>query len=348
MNLRNSLLVIIFSILMLPTLSYSQVIQIGKTMEASSQLIFWYDNDDSVFTRDASIQVTNTSSTDPVEVHIQIYSSTGDGVDVANTVRCIDGNFNDVLTANDTHVYAMDDIQLNNGEAGTIAPIPSVDGTKGFVVVTPVVGNGDNTAISFQHLIGSTYVSQTNVGGNQVMVVSAMGRDAVDLTNGQILAQGTTLDGVSTGLIQIQPTEIVFNVTDFNGFNVLFNFDIVAIVFADEYGPAGLLGYRAVPAESTWSPFLFDFDETSGSCPIATNSCFNNWGLSAQNTAFDQLIDPGINICDAVVLPPDFSGLTSGWSRSFIMGIDPLENQLVLVNLNGDTDAAAAVWANTK
>ena len=346
MNLRNSLLVIIFSILMLPTLSYSQVIQIGKTMEASSQLIFWYDEDDTsqVATRNTGIQLTNTSSTDPVEVHIQIYSSTGDAADVANTVRCIDGNFNDVLTANDTHVYDMDDIQLNNGEAGTIAPIPSVDDTKGFVVVTPVVGNGDNTAISFQHLIGNTYVHQSGV---QSLDISAMGRDAVDLTNGQILAQGTTLDGVSTGFIQIQPTEIVFNVTDFNTGPLDF-FDIVAIVFADEYGPAGLLGYRAVPAESTWSPFLFDFDETSGSCPIATNSCFNNWGLSAQFSAANELIDPGINICDAVVLTPDFSGLFSGWSRNFIMGLDPLENQLVLVNLEGGGDHAGAVWANTK
>ena len=344
MNLRNSLLVIIFSILMLPTLSYSQVIQIGKTMEASSQLIFWYDQDDLNAFRETAIQLTNTSSMDSVEVHIQIYSSTGDNADVANTVRCIEGNFNDVLTANDTHVYEMDDIQLNNGEAGTVAPIPSVDGTKGFVVVTPVVGSGDNTAISFQHLIGNSFIHQS---GDQGFGVAAMGRDAVDLTNGQILAQGTTLDGVSTGLIQIQPTEIIFNVTDYNA-GPLDLFDIVAIVFADEYGPAGLLGYRAVPAESTWSPFLFDFDETSGSCPIINNQCFNNWGLSAQFPAENQLIDPGINICDAVVLTPDFAGLFSGWSRNFIMGLDPLENQIVLVNLEGLGDNAGAVWANTK
>ena len=336
-----ALLILVFGI------SYQAKAQVsagGIISRASSQLIFWYDEDDTTTDRNSYLQLTNTSPTNAVEVHIQIYASTGDGSDINNTVRCVDNDFNDVLTANDTHVYDLEDIRLNTGELGTPAPITSVDDTKGFVVVTPVVGSGDNTAISFQYLIGTTTIEDTDVI-DDVYVVSAAGRDAVDLTNGSILAQGTALNGTSTGYLLIQPDEVVFNFAESNGVDMA---DIASITFADEYGPAGLLGYRAVPGDAVFTPFLFDFQEIPASCPEVVNACFNNWGLSAQFPAINNLIDPGINICDAVVLPDDVgNGEVVAWSRIFVSGLSEVENHLTILAISDIPSAeGGADWSN--
>ena len=293
------------------------------------------------------IQLTNTSDTTPVEVHVQIYQSTGDASSVSNTTRCIEGDFNDTLTPNDTVVYDLEGLFLNAGEIPTPAPIPTVDGTKGFVVVTPVVGNGDNTAISFQHLIGTTIVAQNALAPVGLFGIVAMGRDAVDLSTGQILPDGVTLDGITTGFVMVQPNELSFQSTGTPGAD---NIDVVAIVFADEYGPPGLLGYRAVPGSSTWTPFAYNFEEVPASCPDAVNACFNNWGYSAQFPAQNQLIDPGINICNAVNFPAGSLGLFSNWARIFITGLDPNENQFGV--FNGTTapmiSLGVADWMNSK
>ena len=307
------------------------------TTRASSQLVLWYD-EDTIVARDSFLQITNTSPTTPVEVHIQIYSS-----DAAT--RCVEADFNDVLTMNDTHIYELNNIQLNQGEAGTPAPVPSVAGTKGFVVITPVVGAGDNTAISFQNMLGTVFVLEGIFGGSSQ--IAAAGRDAVDLTNGIIVPDGTPLDGVSTGYLQIRPDELTFNVTDIDAASAAFtNIDVISFVFNDQFGPAGLLGYRAVPGESTFSPFLFDFQEIPGSCPIITNTCFNNWGLNAQFPAYNQLTDPGVNICNAVTLGAQNDGTISGWARLFVNSISPAGNQFAVIDYVNPTLYSGAEWSH--
>ena len=303
------------------------------TTRASSQLVLWYDEDAG---RESFLQITNTSPTTPVEVHIQIYTSD-------DLTRCVEADFNDVYTMNDTHVYELDNILLNQGEAGTPAPVPSVDGTKGFVVITPVVGAGDNTAISFQNLLGTIYIDR-DVGS--AFNIAAAGRDAVDLTNGIIVPDGTPLDGVSTGYLQIRPDELTFNVTDADvGLSIYDEIDVVSFVFNDQFGPAGLLGYRAVPGESTFSPFLFDFQEVPGSCPIITNTCFNNWGVNAQFPADNQLTDPGVNVCDAVTLGAQNDGIISGWMRLFVNSISASGNQFAVIRHTSGTFTSAE-WSH--
>jgi len=97
---------------------------VGKTEEAASQLVFWYDNaptgqiDGFIFDdqRFAFLQVTNASLDTPVTVHIQIFASgctisvePGSGCPPANIFICRETNFFDFYTPLDTHLYVLDE-----------------------------------------------------------------------------------------------------------------------------------------------------------------------------------------------------------------------------------------------
>ena len=140
--------------------------------------------------------------------------------------------------------------------------------TGGFIVITPVVSDVDLSAKSFQHLIGHTAADSGEYR------ITAMGRDAVDLTTGDILVNGTVLDGISSGFQMLKPEELLFNflgITDVN---------IVGVAFDDNYGPSGLLGYTVTPAEATWTPFIFDYNEDPTSCGSTQVSCWLTIGLN--------------------------------------------------------------------
>ena len=47
-------------------------------------------------------------------------------------------------------------------------------------------------------------------GSSNSFEENAMGRDAVDLATGEIVADGTPLDGVTAGLVLLQPDEIIY------------------------------------------------------------------------------------------------------------------------------------------
>ncbi len=164
-------------------------------------------------------------------------------------VVCDERNLVDLLTLNDTHVYDLRDANFtkNIGEAEDVSGESTsidADDTKGFVIITPVVSESDFTAISFQHLIGST----RDDGGSIEYGINAMGRDAVDFTTGEIVADGTPLDVETSGFQVLRPEELLFDFSasvsaDGTGGRA----DVIGIAFQDEYGPSGLLGYKVVP-----------------------------------------------------------------------------------------------------
>lgn len=99
-------------------------------------LVFFFDLRD----RETFIQITNTNfdpgNTDDIGVdqrlHIQIFNV---------STNCIENNFFDVYTPNDTHIYNLRDIQTNDGNpSGVVLP----DGSYGFVFAVAV--NADGTS----------------------------------------------------------------------------------------------------------------------------------------------------------------------------------------------------------
>lgn len=278
--------------------AYSQIIAPSAIpSRASSQLVYWYDEfdkDPGSEDADSWIQVTNTNDSEGVWIHVQIFRSFNVTPNPLVNVLCDERDFIDFLTPNDTHVYKLFDpeengmsIVKNIGETeGTLGEEVSIDpdDTKGFVVITPVVSESDLSAISFQHLIGNLGIGSAADNSSMATYLNAMGRDAVDFTTGEFVADNTPLDGVNNGYIVIQPEEFVFNV----------NYDdavqVVGIAFRDSYGPAGLLGYQVEPAEATWTSFIFDFKEDPTSCGNKTVSCFDDIGLDEDFSQYNPLL----------------------------------------------------------
>ena len=322
--------------------SNSQIIAPTGSNKAASQMIYYYDRDEN----DTRIQVTNTNDTEGVTIHVQIFRSfDADNDDDGNDlVFCDERDFVDFLTPNDTHVYRMDFNPFNKNE-GETATEPGgevnidFDQTKGFVIITPVVSEADLSAISFQHLIGNF-----NVDGMDDYTIS-QNRDAVDFTTGEILPDGTVLDGVTGGYVLIQPEELFFNLSGADDEGV----EIAPIAFNDVYGPAGLLGYNISPADITWTSFVFDYRENPTSCGQRQISCFDALGLTSnQFVQFNPIFGADQRfLCDGVNFPDDPGdfGNESGWVRIFVSGLGETTNHFGLFGNNEYDDFE---WMFTK
>lgn len=331
-------------VLFLPCRSYSQVIEAtGTSQEASSQLVYYYNLN--LGSRN-QLQVTNTNDTVGVWIHVQIFRSFDPDTfeNPTPAVICDERNFVDFLTPNDTHVYdiSQNGFPKNMGEAEMMAgeltsinlnsPVP----TEGFVTITPVVSEADLSAISFQHLMGSSVFEG-------VVSFNAMGRAAVDFTSGEIVTDGTPLDGTTNGFVLMQPEELLFN------FEAIGNAEVVGITFTDVYGPPGLLGYRVDPGDSTWTTFIFDWKEDPTSCGNREISCYNIVGLHDE---LPKLSTPNFGpdfLCDGASTPdhpaPTLTPFNIGWTRIFVSGLDDFENQLGVTTFV--SPAFDAKWMNT-
>jgi len=339
----------------------------GNPMEASSQLIYYYATID---IEDSEIQVTNTSETEGTWIHVQIFRSfnANENPEVVDPVICDERDFVDFLTPNDTHVYDMDGqgsllsgppdgvIYKNMGETATTpgeTASVNVVGSFGFIVITPVVSESDLTAISFQHLIGNTHESGIGLiifDFGPEYILNAMGRDAVDFTTGEVLPDGTPLDGVSNGFVLLQPTELSF---DFLSAFLTISADVVGIVFKDQYGPPGLLGYTVAPGDATWSTFIYDYKEDPTSCGQRQVNCFLSVGLNEtlvqtvrelsgiplfESVPLFSPVLSGDLLCSSVEspqLPNEPEGLildvpATGWTRIFVSGLEGNENHIGL------------------
>ena len=179
--------------------------------------------------------------------------------------------------------------------------------------------------------------------------VNAMGRDAVDFTNGEILPDGTVLDGITGGYVVLQPEELIIEHAGSGG-----GINLVGLGFTDVYGPPGLLGYQAISADFAWTPFSFDFKEDPTSCGTRNIECIsapNIHGVgggifNAVNTSDDEIC-AGADIPD---YPPtanfNSSFETFGWFRIFISGLDNFENHVGLLFDNDDAEGGR--WMHTK
>ena len=220
--------------------------------------------------------------------------------------------------------------------SGSTTSIGEVD-SQGFIIITPVVSESDLTAISFQHLIGISSDDQED------FILDAMGRDAVDFATGEILADGTPLDGTTGGFVVLQPEELLFNfVSDVDeGAN---DAGIIGIAFEDSYGPAGLLGYQVLQADVTWTPFIFDFRENPTSCGIRPVNCFISVGLNETLIQDQNVLSPipggGEDLLCAGTETPEYDtdGATNfseqdqfGWTRIFVSGLSDFENHIGLI-----------------
>ena len=324
--IRQSKILVILAVLFFfsARFSYSQVIApVGEPSHASSQLVYWYDEYGD--NGPSHLQVTNTNDTEGVWIHVQIfrnYDATDPIGDGNGVVNCDERDFIDFLTPNDTHVYHFGDspFNKNEGEAETnLGEEVNIDlaDTKGFAIITPVVSEADLSAISFQHLIGNI-----NVEG-MATTLNAMGRDAVDFTTGEVVPEGTVLDGVTNGYIVLQPEELLFNFYCSGS-----GTEVVGITFQDNYGPAGLLGYQVTPANVNWAPFIFDFKEDPTSCGNRTIACFDDMGLDETDfTQFNTLLGEDF-LCSGFNPPDGNLGDVYGWTRVFVSGYGDYVNHL--------------------
>lgn len=353
--MRSGFYVVLISLLsvLLPLNAYSQIVEAsGNTSKSASQLIYWYDLDFGTFAN--NIQVTNTNDTAGVWVHVQIFRNfDSDPSESVTPVLCDERNFVDFLTPNDTHLYALGQTNFtkNMGEAegqeGESTTLELNDPpTKGFVVITPVVSESDLTAISFQDLIGISVISN----GVNAFTVNAMGRDAVDFTSGEVLPNGTPLDGSSNGFVVLQPSELVFDFSITDSSSAF----IVGISFTDEYGEGGLLGYTVNPGTTSWDSFVFDWKEDPTSCGTRENQCFFSIGLNDNIEDANELLNDS-DLCEGTGFGEDtyfqggvFGPTISGWTRIFVNQYDDMENQLGLVGfIPGQSPEAGADWMYT-
>ena len=321
---------------------YSQIISPnGVSTRASSQMIYWYDI---ALDGQTIIQVTNTNDTEGVWIHVQIFRSfdpdgnpgNGDG----DEVICEERDFVDFLTPNDTHIYDLSDNPFNKNigeDDATLGDDVNIDltDTAGFLTITPVESESNLSAISFQHLIGQQVCIQP-------LVFNAIGRDAVDFATGEIVPDGTPLDGVTNGYVVIQPEELLFD------FNLLGNgstiVEIAGIAFEDSYGPPGLLGYQVLPSSADWTPFIFDFNEDPTSCGNKNIACYDTVGLNDTFVQGNLVLGPEL-LCAGTITPPNAAPDTFGWTRIFVSNLGDFTNHFGVFAMLGFPSGADWMYA---
>jgi len=188
-------------------------------------------------------------------------------------------NFCDSFTPLDAHIYDLRDIVTNAGQ--NILLDVNLQGREGIWLITPVVNCGpDNRAIDlqdFQHpVVNIADPNGFEYGLNSF--VRDVGFDDSICTDSVSGGEAGILDGTSCFY------ESQLGDTRSNHFNVLpgstaARADTVLINFQDSYNfgtPA--LGYQALAAISSYTPFFFDLVENFESCPTFS-VCFANIGI---------------------------------------------------------------------
>ena len=183
--------------------------------------------------RETMVQVTNTSSTDPVTIHVQIF---------ADAFNCGDRNFTDSLTPNETHVY---DIRNLVRAIGTPVNFQIPDGSHGFVAIsasdvaaTPPEAQ-PSIISNFRIIDDSGYEYRVNSAGNPVLLTD-------------------------------EALELVARFTDNWGAN---RSDIVGTrVFNSAGLPDGTLDFT-LQITDPYALSIFDDEETPNSCAQVTFGC---------------------------------------------------------------------------
>ncbi|MGI9533340.1 MAG: hypothetical protein ACR2NW_00170, partial [Thermodesulfobacteriota bacterium] len=272
---------------------------VGVTSRPSSQLILPFLNPTG---NQSVVQVTNTSTSAATAIHVQIIRSQGD---LATGVRCEDRDFTDTLTPLDTHTY---DLSLLFRNIDGISTGISADGFEGFVVITPIASETDLTALSFQNLIGTSFIDLLFADGDDLFLIEAMGRDAINLATGAILPNGTVLDGTTNGFVILQPEEITFDTALDSGGDLS---ALISIGIVDTYLPGPAPGYVTEGANYTLRYFFYDVDETINSCSTRDIFCYDHRNINDDypNLPASKVVLPLLDsICGGDTFQNDGSG----------------------------------------
>jgi hypothetical protein len=281
----------------------AQVVASGQTETTASQIIVPVLQDGhgclgenpGGISRNTTVQVTNTS-TDAVTLHIQFLDADD----------CTEANFFDTFTGEDTHVYDLGDCWVN--DFGGLCPMET--DKDGIFILTPVVSGQDNAdAIAFNHIAGvvnTTTDAPENCWGDGSGEVdfayryNAVGRNAVNLATGALLADGTVLDGASSGLEIILPTELMYHYnSEFaEGAGAVYA-DLIIVAINDDYSiPSQYSAVGGTTATFRLSDIVDD-DELRISCGDRRFECLEVVGINNAITTLDDAHDPFPDIiCD--------------------------------------------------
>jgi len=158
--------------------------------------------------RDSFIQVTNTS-TEKISIHVQIFDNGSPFTD------CEECNFNDMLTANDTHVYNIENLMTN-----ALPTMPSIavctgigSGTYGFMVISRTAGPSFSLIGMFRIIDALGYEYRANAAGEDL--AADVGQQNVvnfSLANGNNLSDLVGITYVSLGSGSVYASPGVFTV----------------------------------------------------------------------------------------------------------------------------------------
>jgi hypothetical protein len=170
---------------------------INQTDTGVDRLVAFFDTRD----RDTFIQVTNTSDMD-VSIHVQIYDVTGPAQD------CEQCDFNDILTAHDTHVYDIDNLVTNATSSEQCSGLPDGE-THGFMVISHTDGPNDSLIGMFRIIDASGYEYRANAAGSEDQIAVESNNEIVNfnLANGNNLSDlvGITYVSLDTGNVHADP-----------------------------------------------------------------------------------------------------------------------------------------------
>jgi len=296
----------------------AQVSAAGKTDTPATQIIAPVIEDDVTASENASgllvdrhthVTITNTGN-EAVTVHVQFL--------ISKAVGCSEVDFFDTFTAQDTHLYSMDSFCTTNDDVGG-CPI-SIGNRDGLFVVTPVVSVEDPVAKAFNHLHGVVHIFNGRFDGDTgdplacggdeepdcmdtAYRFNAVGRSAVDLTTGGLLADNTVLDGGANGLEDIIPDAIMYQYFSDTSLAGPSHSDVILVAISDTYGAVS--GYKAEAGTASYEAFrVCNDDEICISCDTKPIDCIDIYGIndtlpplhSADPVICDEAGDPEIGL----------------------------------------------------
>ena len=173
---------------------------IDQTDSGVDRLVAFFDTR----ARDSFIQVTNIS-TEKISIHVQIFD-----INSQFQTECEECNFDDMLTANDTHVYDIENLMTN---ALPAMPSRAVctglgSGTYGFMIISRTGGPNSSLIGMFRIIDEAGYEYRTNAAGEDTLADDALD-NVVNfmVANGNSLSDlvGITYVEINSGIVFASP-----------------------------------------------------------------------------------------------------------------------------------------------
>jgi len=235
---------------------------IDQTDTGVNRLVAFWDTR----SRDTFIQVTNTSS-EKVNIHVQIFD-----VDSPFT-ECEECNFDDMLTAFDTHVYDIENV-VTNFEGDLVCT--ERPGTYGFMVISLESGPSGSLIGMFRVIDESGYEYRANAAGTEDFSANDTFSEVVNFSD----ANGNTLS------------------------------DLVGITYVD-LGPSAVYaspGVFTVFGDLSFEILIWDQDEDDISCSPTTFACADGAFDRGIDNALPNSKGQANRVCSTSILDTNSSG----------------------------------------